>query len=135
MEAFSRGMESMIVFECDKAAQSCIQKNFDVLNKDGNHKIHFSNNSKLHQWEDELRKLLAQAGQEKLDVVFCDPPYDKGYLQKLCQGLLAQKDFWKPGCLLYIEAGFREEAPQIHGWELVKEKRRGASAQLYYLFA
>lgn len=134
MEAFSRGMETMIVFENDKAAKDCIRKNFEQIKPRGDHELFSCSSSKIHQWDQELTKMLAKTGCEKIDVVFCDPPYERGFLQKLSQGLFAQSEFWKPDCLLYIEAGIREEAPTIAGWKLEKEKRKGASAQLYYVF-
>ncbi|MEO6921438.1 MAG: 16S rRNA (guanine(966)-N(2))-methyltransferase RsmD [Collimonas sp.] len=71
---------------------------------------------------------LSKAGAEaeRYDLIFLDPPYLQGWLEKilpLCQGLLAEQG------LLYLEAEFALEANDLpawlSGWQLLRADKAG----------
>ncbi|WP_038485163.1 16S rRNA (guanine(966)-N(2))-methyltransferase RsmD [Collimonas arenae] len=71
-----------------------------------------------------LSKAGAEAG--RYDLIFLDPPYQQGWLEKilpLCQGLLAEQG------LLYLEAEFALEADALPswlgGWQLLRADKAG----------
>lgn len=68
----------------------------------------------------------AVADSARFDLIFLDPPYQQGWLEKvlpLCQGLLADRG------LLYLESEFalQEDAlpPWLGGWQLLRADKAG----------
>jgi 16S rRNA (guanine966-N2)-methyltransferase len=71
---------------------------------------------------------LARIGQP-YDIIFLDPPYSE---QKLlhCFALLAQKQWTKPGSLIYYENNAAINTELLpDGWNVLKAKKAG---QIYY---
>ncbi|AMO93540.1 RNA methyltransferase, RsmD family [Collimonas fungivorans] len=68
----------------------------------------------------------ADAGSARFDLIFLDPPYQQGWLEKvlpLCQGLLADQG------LLYLESEFalqEDDLPAwLDGWQLLRADKAG----------
>jgi len=60
------------------------------------------------------------------DVVFLDPPYDAGLLQRAMQGLEAS-GWLAPGAFIYLEAPAEAGPPRLpDGWKLYRTGRAGA---------
>ncbi|MDB5766254.1 MAG: putative methyltransferase, partial [Collimonas fungivorans] len=71
---------------------------------------------------------LSKAGTDsaRFDLIFLDPPYQQGWLEKvlpLCQGLLADQG------LLYLESEFalqEDDLPSwLDGWQLLRADKAG----------
>lgn len=73
--------------------------------------------------EDALRWLSGKG--EPFDVVFLDPPFDKGLLGPSC-ALLSAGGWLTEGALVYLEEQARQELPALpRGWRLIRDKRAG----------
>lgn len=67
---------------------------------------------------------LARAGQ-RFDFAFCDPPYNKGWVQQII-AVLGQSPFLNNGGYLVVERSAHDELPQFpDGCELVRSSRYG----------
>ena len=75
-----------------------------------------------------LSKASVEAGTDsaRFDLIFLDPPYQQGWLEKvlpLCQGLLADQG------LLYLESEFalqEDDLPSwLNGWQLLRADKAG----------
>lgn len=78
--------------------------------------------------------LLFLAGPpEPFDIVFLDPPFGSGLLDKAVTRLV---DGWlAPGAMVYVETGARETLAAPPHWELHREKRVGNVAFRLYRVA
>lgn len=66
-EAISRGAESAVLVDCDRAAHLVQKRNAEKLRMDGQCRI-------LHcDWQEALRRLTGEGA--RFDAVFLDPPY------------------------------------------------------------
>ena len=67
---------------------------------------------------------LAAAG-ELVDCAFCDPPYNKGWIEQII-ALLGKKSFLRPGGYLVVERSAHNALPELPaGCELVRSSRYG----------
>jgi 16S rRNA (guanine(966)-N(2))-methyltransferase RsmD len=111
-EAASRGAMQVVMVENNAATQLDLQKNAQLL---GAEQIEI-------QHTDALRFLAANT--QLFDVIFLDPPFNQGWLEKLLPqlvGCLAQ------GGMVYVEA----ETPlaDTPDWQVVKN---GKAGNVYY---
>jgi len=59
------------------------------------------------------------------DIVFLDPPFDKGLLGPSC-ALLSDRGWLAKGALVYLEAPAKQELPVLPGgWRLARDKKAG----------
>lgn len=64
---------------------------------------------------------------QQFDVIFCDPPYHKDWLNKILPTL---NQHLSTNGLVYIEAEFALESSELlAGWQLVKQNKAG---NVYY---
>lgn len=67
---------------------------------------------------------LAEQG-KRFDFAFCDPPYNKGWVQQILL-TLAKTPFLKPGGYLVVERSAHDEIGELpEGSELVRSERYG----------
>lgn len=72
----------------------------------------------------DFRKVLAGAG-TKMDVIFLDPPYNKGLLPD-CFSLIREYDLLEDGGLIIAEHRREEDLPeQMSDFEKIKERKYG----------
>jgi 16S rRNA (guanine966-N2)-methyltransferase len=114
LEALSRGAAEVRFVERDPAAAAAIREALSVLGSrfgvvDARDAFAF----------------LAQASPQPFDVVFLDPPYDQGWLPRLCEAL--QSGGWlAPEARIYLEdAAERGEPALPDGWTLLRSRRAG----------
>ena len=63
--------------------------------------------------------------QQRFDFAFCDPPYNKGWIEKILE-LLGRCPFLTPGGYLVIERSAHNELPELpQGYELVRSQQYG----------
>ncbi len=125
MEALSRGAQQ--AFFVDQASQVCTTLNEHISRLNANAQTIQANALDIAGLIDRVERLP--------DIIFCDPPFNKGTMPKLIEGLNASRWLDKP-THIYIEteATLSElEAPSR--WQLVREKRAGDVIYRLYLSA
>ena len=132
-EAASRNAKSVTMIELASSAIAALRQNLALLNGSDSKLNGFAiQDSKLNGFElpkniqikqqDALRFLANNV--EKFDVIFCDPPYNKGWLDKLLPQL---KQHLAPNGMAYVEAEF--ELTSSEHWQVIKSGKAGA---VYY---
>lgn len=132
LEALSHGACCALLFESDRRALECLRRNFQELSAE-EVMWHAWSSPRIEKWGDSLRAYA----QEKpdcfpLDTIFCDPPYEKNLIPRALESLRQASVELTPDCLLVCELSSREKAPLLEAWELVDERRRGATGLLFY---
>jgi len=117
IEALSRGAKKAIFVEKEKYALSLIRKNLEHL-------------SLLERSEilpvDVTRAIgiLKQRG-DCFDLIFIDPPYEKGLIEKTLMKLTSNP-IYRRDSILVVEHHRRERLPAIlDGWNLFHQRRTG----------
>ncbi|WCN15186.1 16S rRNA (guanine(966)-N(2))-methyltransferase RsmD [Marinomonas mediterranea] len=113
LEALSRGAASCIFVDANRAAAQQLKSNLNTLNAT-NAEVHFTS----------ALTYLDQGPKRPLDIVFLDPPFRKGWLEKILP-LLEEKGWLAPQALIYIERESESSFDFPSHWELIKEKSAG----------
>jgi len=111
-EALSRNAKSVVMVESSTAAYKSLLQNQTLLN---------AQNCQIHQVD--ALNFLSQPTQ-KMDIIFCDPPYNKDWLNKLLP--LLNQHLAADG-IVYIEAEF--EVLSSDTWQVIKQNKAG---NVYY---
>lgn len=116
LESLSRGAAEAVLFEKEAAAITVIEQNIASLG-----------------YEDRCRVINGDftlagkrvAPDERFDLVFADPPYERGFVPKILDHLRSV-DLMHEESLLVIEMG-RHEAERVttEGFEILRRKRFG----------
>ena len=117
IEAISRGARKVIFVEKGRHALRLIQRNLaqsgleesaEVLPVDANRAI----------------GILKQRG-KTFDLIFMDPPYEKGLIERTLAKLTSHPIYHK-GSILVIEHHRRELfSPALYGWDLIRQRQMG----------
>lgn len=117
IEALSRGAKRTLFVEKGRQALRIIQRNLlqcgverrsEIIPKDVNRAI----------------GILRERG-ESFDVIFMDPPYQKGLIQKTLTKLSSYRIFHEDS-ILVIEHDRREPLPEtVEGWDLIRQRKIG----------
>lgn len=114
-EALSRNAKNVVMVENSGLAYQSLMQNQQLLDAKNSHIL-----------RQDVLAFLSQNTQ-LFDVVFCDPPYHKAWLEKILPSL---NQHLSPSGLLYIEAEFSLELRDLlSGWQLVKQNKAG---NVYY---
>ncbi|KJR42741.1 ribosomal RNA small subunit methyltransferase D [Candidatus Magnetoovum chiemensis] len=54
-------------------------------------------------------KKVLNKQKQGFDIIFIDPPYDKGFVEKILKQLILIKDILKPDCLIILEHSIKEQ--------------------------
>ncbi len=131
LEALSHGALSALFIEKDSEALRVLRKNCDSLGL-GSGQCEISTESRIESWPAILKKHVARFG--TLDLVFCDPPYDKGLAERSLRALEKVPEiFSAEEALVYVEIGIREPTPRFAGWSCAQRREKGASAQCFFV--
>ncbi|MBM2830426.1 MAG: rRNA ((966)-N(2))-methyltransferase RsmD [Gammaproteobacteria bacterium] len=114
-EAISRGAANVVLVEQNPLAAEQLQKNIETLGATG---IRLERSDAL-QW--------LQHARQKFDLVFLDPPFGQGLIEKSC-ALLQENECLRPGALIYVEA---EQDIQIPSGFTIK--KQGIAGQVNYM--
>ena len=114
-EAISRGAANVVLVEQNPLAAEQLQKNIETLGATG---IRLERSDAL-QWLQHVR--------QKFDLVFLDPPFGQGLIEKSC-ALLQENECLRPGALIYVEA---EQDIQIPPGFTIK--KQGIAGQVNYM--
>ena len=114
-EAASRGAANAVLIEQDQRAFATLRQNAAAF---GGERLELVR-------ADALKFLASSAAQgRRYDLIFLDPPYRQGWLERIAPQLAAVAN---PGMLIYAEAEHALEA--LDAWRTVKHGRAG---QVYY---
>ncbi len=114
-EALSRNAKNVVMVENSGLAYQSLIQNQQLLTA--------KNSQILRQ---DVLVFLSQNAQQ-FDVIFCDPPYHKAWLEKILSTL---NQHLSSDGLVYIEAEFAlESSDLLSGWQLIKQNKAG---NVYY---
>lgn len=131
LEAMSRGAARAILYESDAKAQLTIEKNFGkILKPEYNRDWAICKERDFARWPAFLKKLPGASLQ--IDTIFCDPPYGKGLVSRAFRSLERVPEVFAPTALAVVEVGADETAPALRGWEVLKDRVRGATRIIFY---
>lgn len=122
LEALSRGADCFTFVEKDRRNCGIIKKNIELCG--------FTDKAILKCSDVEQ---YLQSTNQKYDLIFMDPPYQKGYTQQSIS-LLLENGIMAGDCLVVSEVGSREEAPVYSKMEMVRNKEYGDTAVYIYYF-
>jgi 16S rRNA (guanine966-N2)-methyltransferase len=111
-EALSRNAKQVVLVEYARPAYQALLQNQALLKAENSHVVQ----------QDALQFLATN--QQQFDVIFCDPPYHKGWLDKLLP--ILSQHLSSEG-VLYVEAEFQIQATE--DWHVIKQNKAG---NVYY---
>ncbi len=122
VEALSRGAKKVVLVEKNRKNLNLIKRNFELLNiqKSAYRIINRDCFDFLNNFDE----------RENIDIIFADPPYNKGFIQRLLNSL---KNFNRltDDNLIILEC-FKNEPFDFHNiFELLKEKKYGETKLIF----
>ena len=113
IEALSRGAVHCVFVEKSRDAAGCIRENLQLTGFKGSAEL------LLREVSTAIRALRAEDRQ--FDIIFMDPPYDKGLEMQtlLC---LAENDILAEDGLIVVESSAKTRIEAPPGFEIVKER-------------
>ena len=114
LECLSRGAESAVFVDGEKKAVEVIKSNVK--------KTHFEEKARVYT-SDYLEYLKVAKGKEKFDIVFLDPPFSKGMMDKALKTML-DADVLSDRAMVICESD-TDEIPKHDGYEIYKHKKYG----------
>lgn len=121
LEALSRGARYCHFIDEATPARGLIRSNADKLGVIGQSKI----------WRRDAAKLGDCAPLPAFDLVFADPPYNKGLGEKALQQLVAGS-WLNAGAVVVLEESDRAEIPEIAGLTLQDTREYGETVVRFY---
>ncbi len=109
-EALSRGASEVVMVESDVKIVESLKQHAQTFNSD----------NQTIQLADGLSWL--KQGAQPFDIIFLDPPFQQGYIEKCCE-LIIQQSLLKSHGLVYIESEKNLQLPD--GWKIKKQKNAG----------
>ena len=101
MEALSRGAESAVFIDHARAALAVIESNINLCG--------WGEQARIIKWNIVANLKCLEGRRPPFDIVFMDPPYSKGYVQKALANLRSSNSL-AHGALVVVEGGGGEEA-------------------------
>ncbi|BAZ95409.1 ribosomal RNA small subunit methyltransferase D [Thiohalobacter sp. COW1] len=119
LEAASRGAAGVTLVEKAGAAARQLRDNIALLQA----------GDRLELVQTDALRFLGRAPAEPYDVVFLDPPFGQGWLQRCLPGL-AQPGWLAPGAYVYMEAEQDLDSAALQallpaGWQLIRSRKSG----------
>jgi 16S rRNA (guanine966-N2)-methyltransferase len=125
IEALSRGAALVLFVEQDRQSTNVIEKNLA--------KTKFEASIRQQSVFDFLRR---SSGNEKFQIIFADPPYEKTKAgERFTEKLLTSEKLGQllaPGGVFVFEKHPGEPLPQTKLWRMVRQKRYGATEVLFF---
>lgn len=114
-EALSRGAIDSVICDIDKKALDLIKANADKL------KLTDSIQIKSTGAEQFLKE-----NQKEFDIIFLDPPYNKGFIAPIIENIVSGGVLSKDG-IIVLESDYIDEHGEFSGLEIIKQKKYGRS--------
>jgi len=123
-EALSRGAEQACLVDVSREAAKMIRKNIEALG--------FSRSARVLGIP-VLRAFHVLAGRgDKFDLILADPPYDKGWVERVLRSL-AQEELLEEDGILVVEHSTSEGVKEIYGSMVLQDQRRyGGTCLSFY---
>jgi 16S rRNA (guanine966-N2)-methyltransferase len=115
-EAMSRGAKFALFVDEGAEARGLIRENVEKLSLTGTTKV----------FRRDAAKLGEIGAMEPFDLVFCDPPYGKGFAEQSLASALAGK-WLAPSALIVVEEALRSEFKTPNGFEELERREYGDS--------
>lgn len=112
-EMLSRGAAHAVLLDSDKRSISLINKNISSLGFEELCTV------KEQSCFDYVKNCTA-----KFDVIFLDPPYNKGYIEPSLEAVV-KNDLLKDDGIIVLESDNTDFKSDISGLEIIKQKRYG----------
>lgn len=117
LESWSRGAEQIAFIDESKESLRLVNSNINKCRAQENCKVHKGNAVTIAAH-------LASEG-ERFDFAFCDPPYNKGWVEQII-GLFPDHAFLQEGGYLIVERSAHNELPPLpECLENVREQKYG----------
>jgi len=104
LEALSRGAAHAVFIDTDVRAVSTIQKNIRMLGVE--------KQTRCIRWNIAKNLKCIQPAQSRFDLVFMDPPYERGVILESLRHLLISQCL-APGALVVVEYGIKSRFPEV----------------------
>jgi 16S rRNA (guanine966-N2)-methyltransferase len=121
LEALSRGAKFCQFVEESAEARGIIRKNADAYGAIGMCKI----------WKRDATDLGECGPQSPFDLVFADPPYNKGLGERALRALIAGA-WLSPGAVVVLEEAEKADVPEVAGLMLLDTRVYGETAIRIY---
>jgi 16S rRNA (guanine966-N2)-methyltransferase len=125
LEGLSRGCEKCYFIDSHSEAIGLIIENLK----------HLGFEDRAHVFKRKIPNGLSliKIPEDKIDIIFCDPPYDKDLINPTLRELARQK-YVDPTSVVIVEHT-RREVPNVPEFQVVKEKRFGQTLLTYLQIA
>lgn len=124
IEAASRGARRVVSIENSHAAIRTIQKNVRHLD--------LKAALRIIKWDITRNLDCIRTNDPVYDLVFMDPPYERGLVGKALDNLCASRSV-KPGALLVVEHSRREELPAEKDFVEITDQRKYGKTLVSFL--
>ncbi len=119
LEALSRGAQSLVAIDFRTA--TLVAENASLCGV----------NEKVSIWKTPFEKVLPRLENEQFDLIFSDPPYNKGYMQKTVDTLV-KANCVKDGAIIVLEYDKEEAFTVPTSWDPIKERTVGYTVISFY---
>ena len=119
-EALSRGALHSTICDTDLNSINLIQKNAESLNFTQNTDII---NIRAEQYISETTK--------KFDIIFMDPPYNKGYIKPIIEAVVTLDILSEEG-IIVLESDSTDEHGEFNGLDIIKQRKYGRTYVTVY---
>ncbi|MDO5389258.1 MAG: 16S rRNA (guanine(966)-N(2))-methyltransferase RsmD [Clostridia bacterium] len=113
IEALSRGAARAVFVDRDKKSIRAIRDNLKATKLEDRAKV----------FECDISAAVSRLGrlEEKFDIIFMDPPYNKGYVESTLTYIVRENILDKDGYII-AEQSIEEEVPSVKGLEVIRIK-------------
>jgi len=128
IEALSRGAASAVFVDDGKSANDCIRKNLEVLNEvDAGYDVYRMNAASS------IAKLYSMG--KRFDIIFMDPPYDKGLEKEVLMALDRSRILKEEGMII-VEASSDTDFDYLEdtSFEIFREKKYGSNKHIFIAY-
>ena len=124
IEGLSRGAASAIFVEDDRQSAEAIEKNLAKTNLQGRVRD-----------QDVFDFLRRRSNADKFQIIFADPPYEKGQHDENCTEKLLRSEtlaqLLEPGGIFVLEKRPTDTLPEMKLWRVLRQKTYGATEVLF----
>jgi 16S rRNA (guanine966-N2)-methyltransferase len=124
IEGLSRGAASAIFVEDDRQSAEAIEKNLAKTNLKGRVRD-----------QDVFDFLRQRSNADKFQIIFADPPYEKGQHDENCTEKLLRSEtlaqLLEPGGIFVLEKRPTDTLPEMKLWRVLRQKTYGATEVLF----
>lgn len=123
VEALSRGAAKAVLVDASRAAGLAIRENLRSMGLSGRCEV----------WGAPVLKATRALGRrgEKFELIFLDPPYEKGWIGKILRAL-AKEDLLETRGILVAEHSVREKIDDHYGRLRLRDQRRYGTTLLSF---